>query len=174
VAKRRGRETLGDMARTAAIFLVIIVAAVAFLPKSHHPGSQRVDYSGPLQVLRAAAPFAVLAPNGLPADWSATNVRTHVPSPSDQSTSFHLGFYIAGADAYASYEQSDAPDLVTRVLGTRARPTGLTDIAGRAYQTWTEGSGLPAFVGPGPGRSRVILTGKGAVQALRTLAAALH
>jgi hypothetical protein len=174
VAKRRGQETLGDMVRTVIVFLVIIVAAVAFLPKSHHPGNQQVDYSGPLQVLRAAAPFPVLAPQGLPAGWTATNVRTHVPSAADRSTSFHLGFYVAAVDAYAAYEQSDAPNVESRVLGAGAHPTGRTDVAGVAYQTWADNSGGTALVGPAPGRSTVVVYGKGSAPALRTLAAALR
>lgn len=162
------------MLRTVLIFTVIIVAAVALLPRGRHPSPAPVDYAGPLQAVRAAAPFPVLAPAGLPPGWVATNVRTHVPGAGDPTCTFHLGFYAARIDSYAAYDQTDAAGAAARILGPGARQTGLLEVAGLPYQVWADSSGRQALVRPAAGGSELVITGRGRPEALRELAASLH
>lgn len=175
MAKPRGQETFGDMLRTAGIFAVLIVAVVALLPKGHQqPAAARVDYSADLSTISHRAPFPVLRPLGLaPADWIATNVRIALPSATDRYASLHLGFYVARRDAYAAYDQGNAPSLVAAVLGAGAHPTGSEAVAGRTYALWTDAAGRPALVRP-VGVSTLVVHGKASLAVLEQLAGALQ
>lgn len=173
VAGRRRGGGYGDLVRTLAIFAVAIVAFVAFLPKNHQPPvAQPVDYGVAVAALRSQSTFPVYVPVRPPPGWTPNHVITHVPRPGDASTSLDLGFYLASPNAYAAVEQSDKPGFTAAQLGTGARQTGTTTIAGTDWQTWTDAHGRPALVRP-VRASTLVLDGEASAAELRTLAAAL-
>lgn len=162
------------MLRTCVVFAALIVAVVAFLPKGHDsPSNQAVDYAAPLQIVRAHAPFRVLAPRGLPTEWVPTHARIHVPQPGDGSALLDLGFYVPSADAYAALEQSDAPGLVVSQLGPGA-PLGALDINGVSWQRYVDRNGRPALARTTTDHSTVVIDGKAPLNTLRMLAASLR
>src|SRR5262245_7898930 len=76
-ARPRGRESAGDLLRSLAVVLVIVLAVLA-LGLGRHEGSSvsRVDLAGELAGARSVASYAVLGPVGLPAGWRATSARS--------------------------------------------------------------------------------------------------
>jgi hypothetical protein len=164
---------MGDMVRTLAIFAVLIVAFVAFLPKNHQPPvAQPVDYSVSLAALRGQAPFPVYAPVLPPTGWTPNHVTTHVATTTDPSTSFDLGFYIVASRAYAQVEQSNAAGFTAVQLGKTAHQTGTEVIAGTSWQTWTDSGGHPALV-RAVQSSTLVLNGQATAAQLATLAGTL-
>jgi hypothetical protein len=167
------------MMRTAVIFGVLIVAIVALLPKGHHAKNpaQAIDYSGELQIVRNRAPFPVVAPEGLDGTWTPTHVTIAVPQNGSTVTTFDLGFYVSGANAYVNLEQSDAPDWITKQLGAKAHQTGSVQVtAGTqavSYVTWTDSDGHPALTGT-LGTSTIVIRGVASDAVLRTFAASLR
>lgn len=170
---RRGGPA--DLLRSLVVLAIVLVAVVVFVQAENKPSEtvQAVDYTVPVRVLRAAAPWPVYAPATPPPGWTANHVRTHVPTAADPSSLLDLGFYVASAKAYAAVEQSDANGWVVTQLGTTARRTGTTVVDGVTWQTWTSATGQAALVRP-VGRSTLVVDGKSASPAIiRTLAASL-
>ena len=161
------------MARTLAIFAVLILAVVAFLPKTRHaPVATPVSYGVSLAALRGVSPFPVYAPTSSPPGWTANHATTHVPTAADPSTSLDLGFYISSGQHYAAVEQSDKTGFTRTQLGAGGRQTGTEVVAGTTWQTWVDGSGHPALL-RSVGSSTLILDGVATSPELQTLAAAL-
>jgi hypothetical protein len=167
------------MLRTVIVFGVIVIALVVFLPGKHHATkTESVDYSTELDIVRHRAPYHVLAPMALSADWTATHVTIKVPQNGSTVTAFDLGFYVKSSDAYAHLLQSNAPGAVRQELGAKARRTGSEQLAGQSYQTWTDQHGQPALVRTTADGSTVVVDGQASDDKLAavvaTLAAALR
>jgi hypothetical protein len=167
------------MIRTAVIFGVLIVAVVALLPKGHHAKdpARAIDYSGELQIVRNRAPFPVLAPEGLDSTWTPTHVTIAVPQNGSTVTTFDLGFYVSGPNAYVNLEQSDASGWVTKQLGPKAHQNGSAQVTAGAqavsYATWTDADGHPALTAT-LGTSTIVIRGVASEAVLRTFAASLR
>jgi hypothetical protein len=167
------------MIRTTVIFAILIVGAVALLPKGHHKDSpaQAVDYAGELQIVSKRAPFHVVAPRGLDAAWTPTHVTIAVPQDGSTTTTFDLGFYVPQPAAYVHLGQSDAPNWVASQLGKSARQTGTTSVTTSvgtvvSYDSWIDTEEHPALV-RAEGTSIVVVNGQATIEQLRTFAAAL-
>ncbi len=161
------------MLLTLAIFVVGIVAVVAFGPRDHRSSvATPVAFSVSLAALRSAAPFPVYAPATVPAGWTPNHVATHVPDAADPAYSLDLGFYLAGSKQYVAVEQSDAVGFLVAQLGTAGRETGAETVAGTSWQTWIDSHGFPALV-RSVGGSTLVLDGQADAATLRTLAGAL-
>lgn len=149
------------MIRTVVIFAAIIVVIVVLLPRDKHNGDPaRVDYSGPLDLVRHRAPFHVYGPEGLPASWIANAVRVSVPQAEVSTSGIDVGFFDNSKDAYVRLQQSDAPDLVAATLGKTAARTGSAVIGGVSWQTWTDSAGAAALVRAPDPHSTIVLSGK--------------
>jgi hypothetical protein len=113
---------------------VMGVAVVAYLTIPHSSGGDPVkvvDYSAALASAKQAAPYPVLAPEGLSDKWRATSVTYR--KDANGHAGWHLGF-VTPDGKYASVEQSDAPrnDLLKTVVAGFA-PDGSSTIAGQPW-----------------------------------------
>lgn len=131
----RSRSGVGDMLRSVALLLVPILAFVGYqgwVRVTPDP-APAVDYASAASAVRRQAPFPVLAPAALPAQWRATSVR-YTAGP---DAHWHLGVLTAAED-YIGLEQvaDDLDDAVTSFAPDTAA-TGSVTIAGQQWQLRT-------------------------------------
>jgi hypothetical protein len=130
-----------------------------------------VDYTVPAATAARAAPYELLVPEGLPADWRATSVR-YEPQGEFGAT-WRLGFH-TGDEDYAAVAQADGdPEAFAAAVTLEAEDTGETvRVAGRDWARY-EGGRYDALVLAGPDVTTVVL-GTAPVDGLAELAAALR
>ncbi|WP_035846942.1 DUF4245 domain-containing protein [Kitasatospora azatica] len=166
----RGRQTVRDM--VLSMLAVMGVALVAYLTIPHSSsgdGVHVVDYGAELASAKRAAPYPVLAPQGLSDKWRATSV--HYRKDADGHAGWHLGF-VTPDGKYASVEQSDAPrnDLL-KVVVTGYAPDGSSTIDG---QPWARYQGDHyRSVTESTGAATTVVAGSASYQELDQLAQAL-
>lgn len=130
--RKRGRETVADMARSLGLVLLVVAAIVLLTQRQWGDATPEVDVDTALSSARRAAPYDVLAPQGLGEAWEPRSVRYRTPA--DGSTTWHLG-YTTPTEEYAGLEQSDGDAdafVADRSLGGERR--GRVEVAG---ETWT-------------------------------------
>jgi len=136
-----------------------------------------VDWAGTLQQARAGAPYALVAPTGLPATWRATSVYFDPPARTGVTgvTDWHVGFVTAGS-AYAGVDQTDGPaDRVLKVTLTTPTDTGTSStVAGNPWQRWTDDSGGRRALVRTQGGVTVVVDGDAGWAELEQLAASLR
>lgn len=157
-----------------AVLLAGIGLLVWLLPKNH-PGVRRVDYETDVAVLRAAAPYHLLVPIGLPASWAANHVRTEVPPVRGRGiASLDLGFYVTTVRQYAALEESNAPadTFVPAVIGSSAL-VGEVSVRSRRFDVRSDSRHRLSLVYTTADSATVVLTGGAALSTLETLAASL-
>lgn len=168
----RGRETVGDMARSMSLVL-IVVAVVVLLTLRGDPEQtvQQVDYTQQLQEARRVAAYDVVAPVGLGDRWKATSARG---DNDEGAVTWHLGL-VTPAEHYAAVEQSDgrvAAFLDDFVQG--ATTSGVVTISGARWQRLEGGKPEQrALVLRGRGVTTMV-AGSASFSELRTLASALR
>jgi hypothetical protein len=104
--KKRGTEVVGDMLRSLAVVIVVIIPLWLLIPHHTHQHVTVIDYSTELSQARRVAAHPLVAPGGLPATWRPTSVSSS--GGSGMPTVFHLG-YVTPAGDYAALEESDGP-----------------------------------------------------------------
>jgi hypothetical protein len=152
---------------------VMGVALVAYLTIPHGGNGDPVkvvDYSAALASAKRAAPYPVLAPEGLSGQWRATSV-TYQKDPAGHA-GWHLGF-VTPDGKYASVEQSDAPqnDLLKAVVAGYA-PDGGSTIAGQSWSRF-QGDRYRA-VAERSGAATTLVAGSASYAELEQLAQALR
>lgn len=171
-ARRRGRETAGDMVRSLVVVLGLVFVVVA-LAVRQNPDSEvrRFDYSGVLAQAGAQARYDVLAPIGLPDAWRATSARTDQPA---SAVTWHVGFVTPSGD-YAALEQSDGdPRAFIDSFASGAHAAGPATIGTATWRRLEGGDPEPrALVLRGSGVTTLVV-GSAPWSELRTLAAALQ
>lgn len=142
-APARSRGSVGDMARSLAVLVAIVLAVggfILFQPKPHD-AVQVVDINPAVADARAAHAFPVQVPQGLPVGWRATSARDQV---SGRVVELHLG-YVTPSRHYAAVEQSngDAAAFLAgpQVLGGRGAPAGTVVVHGVAWQRYRISTG---------------------------------
>jgi hypothetical protein len=141
--RRRGFETIGDMARSMGVVLVVVAVVVLITMRTKGQQIHVVDVSGTYAQARIGGPpFPLLRPVGLDDRWRATSVyynppeRTGVPGV----TVWHVG-YVTPADQYAGMEQTNglAADALAAAV-TAPSPAGTSTVDGSAWQRfWGDG-----------------------------------
>jgi len=113
VARNKKPATSGDMVRTLLVILVPIVVITIFFSRYLDDYQvQEVDWQPVLAQAREQAPYPVLAPEGLPRTWRATQVtwvqtgQPHLNEPSARNL-WQLG-YLDPNDIFISVNQGDA------------------------------------------------------------------
>ena len=102
----RSRPT-GSVLAAALACLGLAAAIIVATPRPVTQLAVPVSYGADLAKLRAAAPYPVLAPRGLPAGWLAVNSRlTVVPGG---AVSWHLGFVTPSGQLASLEESSERP-----------------------------------------------------------------
>ncbi|HEY4313969.1 MAG TPA: DUF4245 domain-containing protein [Actinomycetes bacterium] len=129
---RRGRQSAGDMVRSLAVVLALIVVVLALTLRHNPPGKpHRIDYRGVLAQARNVAPYDVVSPVGLSPSWTATSART---SGGAASFAWHLGLVTPDGD-YAAVEQSDGdPESFVAQFVTGGSKAGTATIDGQRWR----------------------------------------
>jgi hypothetical protein len=179
-----------------SLAVVLLAAGVIYLFVPHNEDVNPVKpigYKVELDSARRAAPYPVLAPEGLPKRWRATSVTYEADGRN--SAAWHLGF-ITPDTQYAAVEQSDetrSEKFIKDVTRGARKTTQTSQVNG---QEWTryEGEKYDALVrkvaagadgkaaqkGKGEATARkgarthtVVVTGTATFQQLEKMAAAL-
>jgi hypothetical protein len=170
--KKRGTQTVRDMVLSLAVIVLAAGVIYLFIP---HDADQNpvktVNYQVELSTARRAAPYPIVAPEGLPKDWRATSV-TYDATSDKGGAAWHLGF-LTGKDQYAAVEQSDARPLpyVEQVTQGARKTDESRTIDGDRWVTW-RGDKYDALVRRDDGWTTVV-TGTAPVGKLAELAGAL-
>ncbi|GAA2131093.1 DUF4245 domain-containing protein [Kitasatospora kazusensis] len=166
----RGRQTVRDM--ILSMLAIGVVAAGVYLLIPHASGDTvgAVDYRSAVASAKRGAPYPLLGPTGLAADWKATSVEY---SPKDQKgyAVWHLGF-VTPSGQYAAIEQSNAARddvLATTVPG--GKPDGDTTVAGQDWHRY-QGTHYRALTVQ-TGSATTVVTGTASYEELAQLAQAL-
>ncbi|MFI2610212.1 DUF4245 domain-containing protein [Kitasatospora sp. NPDC018619] len=170
----RGRQTVRDMVLSMVAVGFVVWIGYLFLPHDANGDPVHVvEYRVAAASAKRAAPYPLLAPEGLPEKWRATSVGYR---PADQNNgkgnAWHLGF-VTPSGQYAAVEQSDVPrDTLLADYVTGAKPDGTADVAGRAWDR-VQGDKARALVAQG-GSGATVLTGTASYEELAELAQALR
>ncbi|WP_308189007.1 DUF4245 domain-containing protein [Streptacidiphilus sp. ASG 303] len=167
---KRGRQTVRDMVLSLLAVGAVAAVVYVFIPHSGGEPVRTVSYGTELATARRAAPYPVLAPQGLPAQWRATSVR--YSADDGGHATWHLGF-ITPSGRYAAVEQSDdSAGSVVRAQVQGARPDGTAPVAGRPWARY-QGTRYRALVVDGKGGTTAV-TGTATYQELARLAQSLR
>lgn len=185
----RGRTVRG-MVPSLAVVLLAAWVIYLFVPHDEDVDPVKpVRYGVELDSARRAAPYPVLAPEGLPRDWRATSVKYEADGP--EGSAWHLGFITPDTE-YAAVEQSDEPrsrKYIEEVTQGARRTAKSTRVGGEEWTRY-EGEKYDALVrkvsgkaaqkdDPEQGSSKgghphtVVVTGTAGFQQLEKMAAAL-
>jgi hypothetical protein len=174
------------MVPSMAVVLLAAFAIYLFVPHDEDVDPVKpVSYRVELDSARRAAPYPVLAPEGLPRTWRATSV-SYEADGSGSGGAWHLGF-ITPDTQYAAVEQSDEErpaKYIERVTQGAQRTAGTTRAGGHEWTRY-EGGKYDALVREvtrgqaGKGEDRpagpytVVVTGTASFSQLGEMAAAL-
>lgn len=176
MARRRGTETLGDMARSLGLVLVLValVGGVAILASPRTPTVRDVQVEPVLASARQVAPFAVLAPEGLPEGWTATQVG--YDGGGDVAT-WRVN-YVTDTGSYLGLVQTNGGDVADVVASELPGfgPDGTSVVRGSTWDRWTEtDSEAPdSAIVRDTGDSVVVLLGSAGYSGLEDVAARLR
>ena len=179
------KKTARDMLLSMALIALPIVAIVEFFPHdSKDPADrvQTVDYSIPLEQARRAAPFQVLAPEGLPAGWRATSLHTDLAPGAPLR--WELGFTTPDGQ-YVALDQVSGGKGADGVLSTQAdgaSAAGTVTVGGVEWTRYDGGDGgkrralvrSMAATAPGGTPVAVVVSGSGSFAELAEFAGALR
>lgn len=169
---RRGKQTVRDMILSMAAIGVVAGVIYFFIPHSEDDPVRPIEYTVELTTARRAAPFPVLAPEGLSKDWRATSVRYDGNDPDAEGAVWHLGF-VNPQDEYAAVEQSDGPaEPFIESKSKQAKRSGTTRVGGEEWDRYT-GEKYNALVREEGGVTTVV-TGTAPHRQLAELAGALE
>jgi hypothetical protein len=154
--------------------LVVVGLVILITPRRNEGAMPRADYQSDLTGLRAVAPYAAQAPEGLPQQWYPTSTRLsgHVGGP----ISWHLGFYTPQKEYAALEESNETPEgagnFVDRMT-SQGHADGTAQIAGATWdRTFRPDKKQRSVVRRLPGLT-LIVTGTASYEELAVLAGAL-
>ncbi len=154
--------------------MVIVGLVILLTPNRDENAVRTVQYQGELSGLEAVAPYAVQAPEGLPATWYATSSR--LTGKPGGPVAWHLGFYTPQKQ-YAALEQSNETPggdggFIDRMT-SQGRPDGSTQIAGATWnKTFRKDKNQRSLVRSVPGVTLVV-SGTASYDELAILAGSL-
>lgn len=166
----RGKQTVRDMFLSMGV--IVAVAGVIYIANPHDENAdplKAVDYRVELTTAQRAAPYPVLAPQGLPESWKPTSVSY----ARQDGNSWHLGFLDPDRE-YVAVEQSTGPaqKYIAKVTHD-AKDTGKSArVGGDTWQRW-EGPKYDALVRTADGATTVV-TGTAPYERLVEMAEALE
>ncbi len=139
MARKRGSETIGDMARSMAVVL-IPVAFIAGLVGLLRPSSETVrdvDWQPALESARTAADYALVGPQTVPDGWTATRVSYETGASSGDGV-WRMNFVTAD-DAYVGLVQrAGDQELVVRQELADVEPDGTSTVRGETWIRYLE------------------------------------
>lgn len=140
----RGRQTVRDMILSMLAIGGVVFVGYLFIPHSEGSGLKAVDYRSSAASAKRAAPYPVLAPEGLTDRWKATSVEYN--RDKKRPDAWHLGF-LTPAGQYAAVEQSLEPreKAITDAAAGAKAEGGTTTIGGQEWQRY-QGTSYRALV----------------------------
>ncbi|MFI6285214.1 DUF4245 domain-containing protein [Streptomyces sp. NPDC051018] len=170
MAGMRGRQTVRDMILSMAVIGVVVAVIYMFVPHDDSKDPVRaIDYRIELVTAQRAAPYPVMAPEGLPKGWRPTSVSYDRA----EGDAWHLGFLDPDRRYVAIEQSTQAPGKYVPKVTQRARDTGTTQLVdGKEWQRW-EGEKYDALVRVDKGVTTVV-TGSAPMAQLTTMAEALE
>jgi hypothetical protein len=164
---------LGGFAMAMLACLALVGVIVLITPRSQKEVLPTVDYIQHARVLRAAAPYSVYVPEGLPARWRPTSSRV-TGTQGKEPVAWHLGF-VTPSDQYAALEQSDErPEVFVARMTNRNQRVGAQQVAGASWdQYFREDKKQRSLVRRLPGVTLVV-TGTATYDELAVLAGSLR
>ncbi|MFF2652128.1 DUF4245 domain-containing protein [Streptomyces sp. NPDC058045] len=169
MAGTKGSQSVRNMVWSLGVVVLVAAFAYIFIPHDDtETPIKRVDYRIELATARRAAPYPVVAPEGLGTSWKATSVRYR----GDDFATWHLGFRTPDGQ-YAAVEQStEKPSAFIARSTQDAEKTARTEhIGDRTWQRY-EGGHYDALV-LREGKATTVVTGTADFKRLAHLAAAL-
>lgn len=152
------------MILSLGVLLAGVVVFVVLLPKHDRDPVRQVDLVPRLDVFTRAAPYPVLAPEGLAPEWRPTSIRTTVPETRTGGTAELTIGYVADRSArtYAELHESNAPPagLLRGTLGDRP-VTGTVRVGGAVYQERRDDAGHLALTHTANGVTVIVSDGGG-------------
>ncbi|MFG3050406.1 DUF4245 domain-containing protein [Kitasatospora sp. NPDC048239] len=170
----RGRQTVRDMVLSMLAVGVVVWVGYLFLPHdADGDGVRKVEYKVAAASAKRAAPYPLLAPEGLSGQWRATSVKYDPASlGGGRGNAWHLGF-VTPSGQYAAVEQSDVSrDTLLDAMVAGGKPDGTSEVAGQAWDR-IQGAKSRALAVQSGGATTV-LTGTASYEELAELAAALR
>ncbi|WP_324607635.1 DUF4245 domain-containing protein [Streptomyces sp. NRRL WC-3742] len=169
----RGRQTVRDMVLSMLAVGVVVGTGYLFLPHdAKGDGVRVVSYTVEASTAKRAAPYPVLAPQGLSDKWRATSVSYRAAALGEgKGNAWHLGF-VTPSGQYAAIEQSDLPReamVADKVAG--GKPDGTSEVAGRTWDRVQGDKARALTVQNGGGTT--LLTGTASYKELAELAQSL-
>ncbi|MGR8008541.1 DUF4245 domain-containing protein [Streptomyces hypolithicus] len=170
MAGMKGKQTVRDMVLSMALIGAVAGSVYLFIPHDENADPVKaVDYRVELITARRAAPYPVMAPEGLPKTWKATSVSYERTG----GDAWHLGFLDPERE-YVAVEQSTRPaEKFIHAVSQQATKTDTTQQVGaQTWQRW-KGPKYDALVLRDEGTTTVI-TGTGSQERLTEMAEALE
>ncbi|MFE2015256.1 DUF4245 domain-containing protein [Streptomyces sp. NPDC059491] len=170
VAGMRGRQTVRGMFQSLGVILVAAGVMYLFIPHDEEVAPvQAKDYRVELLTAQRAAPYPVLAPEGLGDGWKATVVSYK----RENANAWQLGFLSPDTQYVAVHQSTAAANTYVPDVTQRAKNTGRTEtVAGQVWQRW-EGPKYDALVRTDGGATTVV-TGTASFERLAEMAGALR
>ncbi|MEU8764939.1 DUF4245 domain-containing protein [Streptomyces sp. NPDC048659] len=170
VAGMRGRQTVRGMFQSLAVIMVAAGVMYLFIPHDEKANPVKTkDYRVELLTAQRAAPYPVLAPEGLGEDWRATVVSYK----RENHNAWQLGFLDPDTQYVAIHQSTEEPRKYVPDVTQRAKDTGRTEtVAGKVWQRW-EGPKYDALVRTEDGATTVV-TGTASFDRLAQMAGALQ
>ncbi|MFF0449369.1 DUF4245 domain-containing protein [Streptomyces sp. NPDC004609] len=158
------------MILSMAVIGAVVAVIYMFVPHDDSKDPVKaIDYRIELVTAQRAAPYPVMAPEGLPKGWRPTSV-SYVRAEGD---AWHLGFLDPDRRYVAIEQSTQAPGKYVPKVTHQARNTGGTHMVdGRAWQRW-EGEKYDALVRVDRGVTTVV-TGSAPMAQLTAMAEALE
>ena len=139
--KKRGRETAGDMIRSLAVIMVLVLMMwwLAQPPDEDEQPLRTVDPSADVAAFTADAP-SVPVPTGLPEQWRPT-------SSTLGAGSLRIGWVTPDGE-YAEYAASSQPaeEFLPEIAGTKAEQVEPLQVDGEAWEQYREADGSVSLV----------------------------
>ncbi|MER5863906.1 DUF4245 domain-containing protein [Kitasatospora sp. NPDC002040] len=149
----RGRQTVRDMVLSMLAIGGVVFVGYLFIPHSEGSGIKAVDYRSSAASAKRAAPYPLLAPQGLSEKWKPTSVE--YDKDKKRPKAWHLGF-LTPAGQYAAIEQSTEPqDKAVAFAVEGAQPAGTATIGGQEWQRYQGKSYRGLVVSSGTGTTVV-------------------
>ena len=127
---RRRFGSVSDMVRSLAAVLGAVLVILWLTPRADQDPVRVIDFGVPLQQARAAAPYDVYAPQGLPERWRPTSARA---TSSAEGIVWHLGL-VTPQDRYAAVAQRPAAPAAVEAAAGPGRDEGAAVLAGTMWQ----------------------------------------
>ncbi|MEV7278277.1 DUF4245 domain-containing protein [Streptomyces sp. NPDC093111] len=170
VAGMRGRQTVRGMFQSLGVIMVAAGVMYLFIP--HDDKADPVptkDYRVELLTAQRAAPYPVLAPQGLGDDWRATVVSYK----RENHDAWQLGFLDPDTQYVAIHQSTEEARKYVPDVTQQAKNSGRTQtVAGKVWQRW-EGPRYDALVRTENGATTVV-TGTASFDRLAQMAGALQ